>query len=379
MTPLTQIPEEYRSWIKAMTFDLGIGPLPYTDNGPVLTIPLPGVYIPIETRTPSAGIKNPDPGHKPGENNSLSPPGQDFTGYPTMDIETLAANQHCLMLCGEVGMGKTTLVKHLALTVIMGTCPPGLKGYLPFIVYLNALWPILLKAKSDINGKSPGIIMEHLVNRYLRETRCPLTIEILYDFLSRGKVLFLFDGLDEIPGHIRPGLIDILAVFQMENSRNRFLFTGRPQGITGGAMKWFGDYLQTIEYLDIPMIENFIFKWSDAVSHQSPIFKNISRQDLLSRIMKNVPALVLTQVPSLLTAACILYRNVKCVSGQAPDIDDYIIEKLTGKGLLSHAESIKSNALFDYLLFIYAQTHNKNRETYANYSLHDVLQVFFFT
>ncbi|MEA3488024.1 MAG: hypothetical protein U9R10_02085, partial [Euryarchaeota archaeon] len=44
--------------------------------------------------------------------------------------------------------------------------------------------------------------------------------EIVSNYLSQGKALFLFDGLDEVPEKIRPELVDIIANFRFDQKLN---------------------------------------------------------------------------------------------------------------------------------------------------------------
>jgi hypothetical protein len=50
-------------------------------------------------------------------------------------------------------------------------------------------------------------------------------------FVKQNRALFLLDGLDEVPAHLRPGLTELIAAFWIKNKKNRYLLTGRPHGI----------------------------------------------------------------------------------------------------------------------------------------------------
>jgi energy-coupling factor transporter ATP-binding protein EcfA2 len=353
----TAIPGSYRQWIKTTCSTIAIETPAH--KGKAAGISLPAVYIPLETVNPF---------HKNGEGH-------------TVNIETLAARQNCIFLCGDTGMGKTALVKHLAWTIIMGSSHGSLNDYLPVIVSLKHFGPLFYREKlKNLYGSRTTINVEGLLTTYLKETGVPLGIEMIRDFLLRGKALFLFDGLDEIPLNIQPELADMLAVFQSQHSKtnNRFLLTGRTRGLETTAVERFEDYLQHIEYLDDHMVGDFVSAWFKAVSasHFSPEFKTVTSDDFLPVIRDDVPVFVLTRNPFLLTAACILYQYGKCILGNRVDIDEYIIKKLAGKGIFFSAKPAKSKALIEFLLFMYAEISQKNLRTCENYNAHELLKNF---
>ncbi|MCP4219166.1 MAG: NACHT domain-containing protein, partial [bacterium] len=234
------IPEDYKQWLTEFHSQLSLDQL--AKKGEALLVDLPEVYIPLLTSNPF--YKPPE--HKEKEEDSdfsidlddleiEEDTGQsaavDKNGEPALiDVEELVGRVDCLLLRGRAGMGKTTIIKHLAYRLSHGTAPRTLENFLPVLVFLKDLWPIYRHRRT---GADASITLESLLPDYLKKIDCPLPYDIVKAFLAAHRALVLLDGLDEVPEVIRPHLIDMLHRFQFGCKGNRFLITGRPHGIEG--------------------------------------------------------------------------------------------------------------------------------------------------
>jgi calcineurin-like phosphoesterase family protein/energy-coupling factor transporter ATP-binding protein EcfA2 len=345
LQPLT-IPQGYKNWIKEFHSTISIEEL--ARRGEVITVSLPEVYIPLETANPFYKTEELEKEHASKE-------------PATIDIEELLGRLDYILLRGQAGMGKTTLIKHLAYTVTQGSGPVSLRGYLPVIIFLKDFWLIYNEA---LESSQKVMTLEPLLKTYLERSMCQLPWEIVSNYLSRGKALFLFDGLDEVPETIRPELVDSIAKFRFENEKNRFLITGRPHGVAGKAIERFGKQLFDIEYIDNKKIEDFIPKWFRAVSIQATRLADSTAQDMIADISQHEHVAVFTQNPLLLTAVCILYSVGKRIPEQRADLYDRIVANLMYRRFHDPAKPDKSTEVLEYLMRLAFEMHTKNLKTF---------------
>ncbi len=268
-------------------------------------------------------------------------------------------------------MGKTTLIKHLAYTITQGFGPLSLRGNLPVVIFLKDLWLIF---KEALESSRNMMTLEPLLKTYLDRSKCQLPWEIVSNYLSRGKALFLFDGLDEVPENIRPELVDIIANFRFEHEKNRFLITGRPHGVAGKAIERFKKHLFDIEYIDINKIEEFIPKWFRAVSGQTTGLADSTAHDMIADIRQHEHVAVFTQNPLLLTAVCILYSVGKRIPEQRSDLYDRIVANLMYRRFHDPVKPDKSSEVLEYLMRLAFEMHTKNLKTFEVDDAIDVLK-----
>ncbi|MCP5107346.1 MAG: SUMF1/EgtB/PvdO family nonheme iron enzyme, partial [bacterium] len=283
----------------------------------------------------------------------------------TIDIEELVGRKHCLMLRGTAGMGKTTLIKHLAYTITQGTGPAALDGYLPVLVFFKDLWPLYKKAVEEGGGL---VSFETILHGYFKKSRCPLSLATVTTFLAQDRVLFLLDGLDEVPDAHRSGLVDLVHRFRFEHHKNRFVITGRPHGIEGRGMHCFGKNLHDIGALDDKKRDVFISKWFRAVSGQAVGYADVTAGDMISDIGLHTHAAVFTGNPLLLTALCIFYLvGGKRIPDQRADLYDRIVTNLLHRRFHDPADTEKVNRVREYLMllaFTMQTAHAKSVEPY---------------
>ncbi len=312
-----RIPEEYKSWVEAFHSRLSVDQL--AKKGEMFTIELPSVYIPLETNNPFYKGEKEMPGKgKKKEEESKEP--------ALIDIETLLTRVDTLLLRGKAGTGKTTLVKHLAYTITSGTPPAGLAGCLPVMIFMKDLWPIY---KKELSIHGADVTFETLLKSYLEKERCPLEIETINAYLRQDRAIFLFDGLDEVPGDICGDLVGVIQRFRFTHKKNRSLFTGRPHGFSSKVVEILGANIHDIENLDRDKIEEFIMKWYRAVSGRATGFADMTAADMIGDLGKHERVTIFTQNPLLLTAVCILYLvGGKKIPDQRADLYDRIVENL---------------------------------------------------
>jgi formylglycine-generating enzyme required for sulfatase activity/calcineurin-like phosphoesterase family protein/energy-coupling factor transporter ATP-binding protein EcfA2 len=354
------IPGQYRDWVIEFHSRMDIQHL--DPNARAYHVPLPEVYIPIETANPfykpegerlkkdrGAPIMD-DEGHGEtgGEEEGKEP--------AAIDIEELLGRQECILLRGSAGMGKTTLIKHLAYTIIQGQGPGSLCGYLPVVVFLKDLWPIYETKDSDTH-----LSFRELLNYYLKNKVKTLKWEEVEGFIKQNRALFLLDGLDEVPDHLRPGLVELIAAFWIENKKNRFLLTGRPHGIDDQVTRYFGRFLRDIELLDDKKIKEFIRKWFLVVSGQTTGLAEETAVEMIGDIEVNEYVSVFTQNPLLLTAVCVLYLDNKRLPDQRAELYCRIVDNLLYRRFHRRNDPGRVSRIEDYLKSLAFKMMTENR------------------
>jgi formylglycine-generating enzyme required for sulfatase activity/predicted MPP superfamily phosphohydrolase/energy-coupling factor transporter ATP-binding protein EcfA2 len=344
-----QIPIEYKDWV--VQFHSLMDTQQLDPNATAYHVPLPDVYIPIETTNPF---------HKPEdlelikEKNSVKEFGfeeieddKELKEPRLIDIERLLERKSCILVRGNAGMGKTTLIKHLAYTITRERAPESLCGHLPVVVFLKDLWPIYEKEKLPTDTTA-DVTFTKLLEVYLQNRVSTLDMAVVESYLSRNRILFLLDGLDEVPEYFRGMLVELAAQFRVKYKHNRFLVTSRPYGIDGTVKKHFGEFLQDIEPLDDEKVNDFIYKWFRVVSGQAEGLAKATAAEMIGDIKNNEHVKVFTQNPLLLTAVCILYLDNKRLPDQRAELYRRIVDNLLYRRF-HHLDQEKSARIDDYL------------------------------
>ncbi|UCH96670.1 MAG: SUMF1/EgtB/PvdO family nonheme iron enzyme [Candidatus Aminicenantes bacterium] len=385
-----QIPGDYKMWVREFHSTLPTDQL--AKKGEVVLVSLPQVYIPLETANPFYKPRDEKRMNKEMESPvelELSEDAQEESAEPkepaNIDIEELMGRVNCLLLEGKAGMGKTTLIKHLAYSLTHGSGPAALKGYLPILVFLKEFWPIYqieLRNEGDdeINQKflqgsrgrflqkeppgrrrHEGITFELLLGQYFNKIRCPLPIKTVEAFLAKDRALVLLDGLDEVPEVLRPDLVKFIHQFQFQHDKNRWLITGRPHGIEGKGIECFGKNHRKIEPLEEKKAETFISQWFRAVSGQAKGLAELTAHDMISDIRLHEHAVVFTRNPLLLTALCIFYLvGGKRIPDQRADLYDRIVSNLLYRRFHDAKDQEKVNRVREYLMLLAYTMHTRN-------------------
>ncbi|MDQ1355017.1 MAG: hypothetical protein QG657_5326, partial [Acidobacteriota bacterium] len=327
LTPL-QIPAAYREWVVRFHSKMDTGQL--DPNGKALQVSLPEVYIPIETANPFYKPKEDgrlmEAGGKAKTKGVKKDAGPEEPQF--IDIEKLLGRKHCVLLQGPAGMGKTTLIKHLAFTITQGIGEVSFSGYLPVVVLLKDLWPLYDIHEKESGGAGAAMDFPTLLSVYLEKHVHGLSLKEVEHYCSRERALFLIDGLDEVPAHLRGPMVEMISIYRLKHANNRFLLTGRPHGIDAKVREHFGVDLHRIEPLDDAKVKVFIKKWFRIVSGQAVGQAEVTAGEMIADIKGNEYVVVFTENPLLLTAVCILYQDNKRLPDQRADLYKRVVANL---------------------------------------------------
>ncbi len=255
----------------------------------------------------------------------------------TTPILDLLEQDHHLVLLGDPGVGKSTLINWIAWQFAQPTENPWIFRYgrlipLPFILRDLPLGP---KTTWD---SLLNHFLERPVAQALREDR-----PLLEGILKSGQALFLLDGLDEV-GNIetRRALCKAVHDGMKEYPSCRWLLTSRivgydtlpfhetsqekmdvyqPSKLNQGTLPFrlspssvAGDVqtkVATLNYVapfDNTAIERFALNWY--VQHETVESEQESRaQSFVEALRKNVGTERLARIPQLLTMMALIHRN----------------------------------------------------------------------
>ncbi len=317
---IERIPEEYIDWIDLNHSNISFEAL--SKKGEVFLVKLKGIYISLETKNPF---------HKPDKDRSGSKRKKSKTDElvdsleekSSIDIEDLIGKKAVILLQGSAGSGKTTLIKHLAYSILHTKTPADLHDYLPILIFLRDVWPIYVEEKQKSGG---NVDFRSILEKYLLKSK--LSMDIVENFASRHRALFLMDGLDEVPAEIRDEFTDLIKDFQFKHRENRFMISGREHGLNGRILTYYRSDLSEIDPLTPDKVQEFIRKWFQTVFSQTDGTVKVTADDLIHDTEQHDHIQEFTRNPLLLTAVCILYLDSRRIPDQRAELYDRIVDNL---------------------------------------------------
>jgi formylglycine-generating enzyme required for sulfatase activity/energy-coupling factor transporter ATP-binding protein EcfA2 len=179
---------------------------------------------------------------------------------PTVaSLHDFVAAHRLLVVLGDPGSGKSTLVRYLLLALTRGTMGDLKLGpaYLP-IFFPVAAFAAARQARADLAPLA-------YLSEYYQGLSQPDYGPLFQRALAHGRALLLLDGLDEVRDD-RRGIAHALDAFtrEWEGAGNRFIATARAVGYDDAPLDARRFATVTIQPLDVTQIYGFIERWSRA-------------------------------------------------------------------------------------------------------------------
>ena len=212
---------------------------------------------------------------------------------------TVVANEkQYLMLLGGPGVGKSTFLRKVGLEALKGE-----NGN-----FEHACIPVFLELK---RFTADQINIEVLITEEFRTCGYPDPDRMTERALKLGKLLILFDGLDEVPAANVDNVVRKIGDFVDQYSQNRFIASCRIAAYKGGFTQF--TEVEMAEF-DDAQIKAYIKNWFDSTPHQYRQQLDAemgTAQQCWGRLSETSHKATkeLARNPLLLTLLCMVYDN----------------------------------------------------------------------
>ncbi|WP_217144380.1 NACHT domain-containing NTPase [Streptomyces sp. AC627_RSS907] len=238
--------------------------------------PLEVAYLTLEATADREPDRDADRDAAPGE--EVSPHARRLPADETLDKEPR------VLLRGDAGSGKTTLVQWLAVTAAReGT-------HVPYILPLRTL-------VRTAPLPAPAT--------FLSAVGCPLSPPDGWTerVLTTGRALVLVDGLDEIPAADRHATRDWLRGLIHAYPDNRWLLTTRPTAVRADWLSQEGFWELSLAPMGRAEVATFVHRWHEAArapEFEQPLLDSLRTKRDLARLATN---------PLMCGLICALHRE----------------------------------------------------------------------
>ncbi|MEM6450309.1 MAG: NACHT domain-containing protein [Cyanobacteria bacterium P01_D01_bin.105] len=200
----------------------------------------------------------------------------------------VANREQFLMVLGGPGIGKSTFLRKI-----------GLEALKKDGSIQRECIPVFLELKKF---REETVDIQQEIVKELDICKFPSTEALVESALEQGKLLVLFDGLDEVPVSNLNAVIERIEDFVDKHNKNSFVASCRIAAYRS-SFRRFRDV--TIAEFDDEQIEQFIYRWFNAQEDEE---LEIAQKywELLTQ-KKHEATKELAQTPLLLTFLCLLY------------------------------------------------------------------------
>ncbi|WP_447002512.1 NACHT domain-containing protein [Saccharothrix isguenensis] len=176
---------------------------------------------------------------------------------PSVRVETALADSSRILVRGEAGSGKSTLVDWLAVTAARGHFVNDLTSW-------NGSLPLPVRLRRYTGQNLPGVdaLIDHEVGSLLGRPPEGWIRRQLLD----GRCLLLIDGVDEVSAEHRPAVRGWLTDLMTAYPRLRVVVTSRPSGVAEDWLDDEGFRNIRLEPMNLAEIAAFIARWHEAAS-----------------------------------------------------------------------------------------------------------------
>ncbi|MEQ8468619.1 NACHT domain-containing protein, partial [Coleofasciculus sp. E1-EBD-02] len=262
---------------------------------------LPQVYeLPKEHQRRLRETDQLNPEFQFGELNRYQRVYSDAPIQSVLDVINDKRNYPYLVILGDPGSGKSTLLQYLALMYAQS----------PLQNAISLAIPILIELRTYMRNRDLGQCQNFL--EFLHQSSgaiCHLNQHQLQEQLKAGKVLMLFDGLDEVfdPGK-REDVITDIHRFTNEYPDVQVIVTSRVIGYKPQRLRNAEFHHFLLQELDEKQIQDFIYRWHE-LTFTDEVGKGWKRERLQRAIDTSKAIRELAGNPLLLTMMAILNRN----------------------------------------------------------------------